>query len=133
MAKAQQKKACAADWGNVLPLAASIAGELAATVSKNAIVQGVNESTVALQSVRMAQTILTIAEIADENPSILTGSVGPALDIVEAELKKRQAAAVAPAEVAPATPVEGEEDPFAGLGGGAGEAGETPGGEKTAA
>lgn len=88
-----------------IELATVIAGQLAANLSRNAVLTGTPEYVVALSSLRIANAIHLVADLAGLDNSLLDihKPVGPMIEAVEKRLKERQAEL--DAEAAMARPV----------------------------
>lgn len=75
-----------------IELATVIAGQLAANLSRNAVLSGTPEYVVALSSLRIANAIHLVADLAALDNSLLDihKPVGPMIEAVEKRLKERQ-------------------------------------------
>lgn len=73
-------------------LATVIAGQLAANLSRNAVLSGTPEYVVALSSLRIANAINLVADLAGLDNSLLDihKPIGPMIETVEKRLKERQ-------------------------------------------
>lgn len=74
-------------------LATVIAGQLASNLSRNAVLSGTPEYVVALSSLRIANAIHLVADLAGLDNSLLDihKPIGPMIEAVEKRLKERQA------------------------------------------
>jgi hypothetical protein len=77
--------------------AIQIAGAISATVSRNGVIQGVNEWIVALCSIRMTHAVYEMAQIIEEHPELLSGEMEPTLARAEVLVREFRAAQAAQA------------------------------------